>query len=178
MLGLSGWPRANKTEINCVELLIGKFHGRSLAHKGCPSRAAARGEFGTLAASAWVRRIGCAVLSVLVFAALAACTDESAFLPIEEGLKCASEAFKGHSGAFSLGENAIAYSYESPNGPARVVVAFDGSRRPVSTFFESAPHGSHPELMDAAHVIKDCVAYGSKARSENDKGGATSMIRK
>ena len=122
-------------------------------------------------------RIDRAVLSVLVFAALAACTDESAPLSIAEGLKCATEAFKGHPGVFSLGENAIAYSYESPNGPARVLVVFDAGRRPVKTFFESAPHGSHPELMDAAGVIKDCVAYGSK-RGESDKDGATSMIGK
>ena len=113
-------------------------------------------------------RINCAVLSVLVFAALAACTDESASLSIEEGLKCASEAFKGHPGVFSLRGNAIAYSYESPSGPARVIVAFDGRRRPVSTFFESAPLGSHPELMDAARAIKDCVAYGVKPRGESD----------
>ena len=123
-----------------------------------------------------MRRIGCAALSVLVFAALAACTDESASLSIEEGLKCATEAFKGHPGAFSLGDSAIAYSYESPHGPARVIVVFDERRRPVRTSFESAPHGSHPELMDAARVIKDCVAYGPKPRGESDKDGATSMI--
>ena len=120
-------------------------------------------------------RIDCAVLLVLVFAALAACADESASLSIEEGLKCANEAFKGHSGGFSLGENAIAYSYESPNGPAKVIVVFE-RRRPVRTSFESAPHGSHPELMDAARVIKDCVAYGVKPRADSDKDGATSMI--
>lgn len=72
------------------------------------------------------------VLSVLVFAALAGCTDDSGSLSIEEGLKCASEAFKGHRGAFSLGENAIAYLYDSPNGPARVMVVFDEKRRPVA----------------------------------------------
>jgi len=123
-------------------------------------------------------RIDRAVLSVLVFAALAACADESASLSIEEGLKRATEAFKGHPGVFSLGENAIAYSYESPNGPARVIVAFDGRRRPVRTIFESAPLGSHPELMDAARAIKDCVAYGAKPRAESDKDGTTSMIGK
>ena len=121
-------------------------------------------------------RIDSAILSVLVLAALAGCTDESARLSIEEGLKCATEDFKGHSGSFSLGENAIAYSYESPNGPARVIVVFDAGRRPVRTSFESAPHGSHPELMDAARVIKDCVAYGPKPRGESDKDGTTSMI--
>ena len=121
-------------------------------------------------------RIDCAILSVLLFAALAACADESASLSIEEGLNCAREAFKGHPGAFSLGENAIAYSYESANGPARVLVVFDAGRRPVRTLFESAPHGSHQELIDAARVVKDCVAYGAKPRGESDKNGATSMI--
>ena len=176
MLGLSGSPRGNKTEISCVELLIGKFCGRPLADKGCLSGVASRCEFPTLAGSASVRGIGCAVLSVLVFASLPACTDESARLSIEEGLKCASEAFKGHPGAFSLAENAIAYSYESPNGPARVIVVFDERRRPVRTLFESAPHGSHPKLMDAARAIRGCVAYGPKPRGESDKDGATSMI--
>jgi hypothetical protein len=70
----------------------------------------------------------------------------------------------------------ITHSYESRNGPAKVIVAFDGRRRPVRTFFESAPLGSHPELMDAARVIKDCVAYRVKPRAESDKDGATSMI--
>ena len=83
-----------------------------------------------------------------------------------------------HPGAFSPGANAISYSYESPNGPASIIVVFDAGRRPVSTFFESAPYGSHQELVDAARVIKDCVAYGPKARGERDKGGATSMIGK
>ena len=63
-----------------------------------------------------------------------------------------------------------------PNGPADVIVTFDERRRPVSTFFESAPLGSHEELMDAAQAIKNCVAYGPKARGESDKSGATSMI--
>ena len=42
-----------------------------------------------------------AVLSVLVFAALAACGNEGGRLSIEEGVKCASEAHKGHPGTFS-----------------------------------------------------------------------------
>jgi hypothetical protein len=146
------------------------------ADKGCLSGAASGGEFPTFAGSASVRGIGGAVLLVLVFAALAACTDESASLSIEEGLKCASEAFKGHPGAFSQRGNAITYSYKSPSGPANVIVTFDERRRPLSTFFESAPHGSHPELMDAARAIKDCVAYGPMPRGKSDKNGATSMI--
>ena len=119
-----------------------------------------------------------AVLSVFVFAALAGCADEGPRLSIEESLKCASEGFKGHPGSFSRRGNAIAYSFESPSGPANVIVTFDERRRPVSTFFESAPLGSHEELMEAAQAIKTCVAYGPKARGENSKSGATSMIRR
>ena len=112
-----------------------------------------------------------AVLSVFVFAALAACGNEGGQLSLEEGLKCASEGFKGHPGTFSRRGNVIAYLYESPNGPANVVVTFDERRRPVSMFFESAPLGSHEELIDAAQAIKICVAYGPKVRAENDKSG-------
>ena len=89
---------------------------------------------------------------------------------------CAREAFKSHPGTFSQRGNTITYSHESPNGPADVIVTFDGRRRPTNTFFESAPLGSHEELMDAAQAIKNCVAYGPKARAESDKNGATSMI--
>ena len=46
----------------------------------------------------------------------------------------------------------------------------------MNTFFESAPLGSHEELMDAAQAIKICVAYGPKAPEESDKSGATSMM--
>jgi hypothetical protein len=113
---------------------------------------------------------------VLLAAGLAGCGDESPRLSVEEGLKCANESFKGHPGTFSRRRNTITYSYESPNGPVVIIVTFDERRRPVSTFFESAPHGSHEELMEAAGVIKDCVAYGPKARGEIDKSGATSMI--
>jgi hypothetical protein len=117
------------------------------------------------------------VLALLVCAALSGCEDDGGRLSVAEGLKCAAEDFSGHSGSFSLGDNAIAYSYESANGPAKAIVVFDGWRRPVRTFFESAPHGSHQELMEATAVIKDCVAYGPKSRGKGDKGGATSMMR-
>jgi hypothetical protein len=117
-------------------------------------------------------------LAVLLVAGLAACSDEGGKLSLDEGRGCAAEAFSKQSGTFSRRENAISYSYESPNGPASIIVVFDAGRRPVSTFFESAPYGSHQELVDAARVIKDCVAYGPKARGERDKGGATSMIGK
>jgi hypothetical protein len=119
-----------------------------------------------------------AALSLLLCAALAACAENGGRLSLDEGLKCATEEFSGHAGTFSLGENAIAYSYESPNGSARVLVVFDAGRRPVRTLFESAPHGGHPELMDAARVIRDCVAYGPKPRGKSDKNGATSMMGK
>jgi hypothetical protein len=112
---------------------------------------------------------------LLVFAVLAACTDEGARLSVEEGLKCTIEGFNGHSGTFSQRGNTIAYSYESENGPANVIVTFDEWRRPVSTFFASAPHGSHEELMEAAQAIKHCVAYGWKGRAERDKSRTTSM---
>jgi hypothetical protein len=115
-------------------------------------------------------------LSVLVFIALAACGNEGGRLSIEEGLTCASEAYKGHPGTFSRAGNTITYSYESLNGRADVIVTFDERRRPVSTFFESAPLGSHEDLMDAAQAIKDCVAYGPKAQRERDKSGATSIV--
>jgi hypothetical protein len=117
-----------------------------------------------------------AVLPVLVFAALTACGNDGGRLSVEEGLACAREAFKGHVGTFSQHEKTIAYSYKSPNGRADVIVTFDERRRPVNTFFESAPLGSHEELMDAAETIKNCVAYGPKALGEGEKKGTTSMI--
>ncbi len=82
-------------------------------------------------------------------------------LPIEEARECATNEFEGHAGTFSARGNAIIYSFESMNGPANVIVTFDRRRRPVTTYFESAPHGSHQELMDAAQV-KNCVAYGGR----------------
>jgi hypothetical protein len=97
-------------------------------------------------------------------------------ISIEEGLTCARDVFKGHPGTFSRRGNTVAYSYESLNGAAGVVVTFDERRRPVSTFFESSPLGSHEELMDAAEAIKNCVAYGPKTGGESDKHRATSMI--
>ena len=115
-------------------------------------------------------------LTVLLVATLVACTDESGKLSLDEGRRCATEGFNNRSGSFSLGENTIAYGYESANGPGKVIVAFDGRRRPVRTFFESAPFGSHQELMEAASVIKDCVAYGPKTHGERNKAGATSMV--
>ena len=111
-----------------------------------------------------------ASLSTLVFVALAACGNEGGRLSLEEGLKCASEAYKAHPGTFSRRGNVIAYSHESASGTANVIVTFDERRRPVSTFFESAPLSTHEELMDAAQAIKHCVAYGPKARATSTVG--------
>jgi hypothetical protein len=114
---------------------------------------------------------------VIVCLVLAACENDGGKLSVAEGLKCAAQAFSDRAGRFSLGENAIAYTNETANGPAKVIVVFDGRRRPVRALFESAPHGSHQELMEAAALIKDCVAYGPKARGKSDNDGATSMMR-
>ena len=107
-------------------------------------------------------------LAPLVFVVVAACGNEGGRLTLEEGLKCASEAYKAHSGTFSRRGYVIAYSDESASRTANVIVTFDECRRSVSTFFVSAPLGSHEELMGAAQAIKNCVAYGPKARAEND----------
>ncbi|MGE3702680.1 MAG: hypothetical protein AB7G08_28525 [Hyphomicrobiaceae bacterium] len=110
-------------------------------------------------------------------AVLTGCADEGPRLSIEEAETCASEEFQGHPGTFSERDNTIAYSYASPNGPATIIVTFDGRRRPVRTFFESAPHGSHRELMDAAQAIKDCVEFGRKEQGP-DRRDSTSVIHR
>jgi hypothetical protein len=107
--------------------------------------------------------------ALLLLAALAGCEQESARLSVEDARTCAAEAFKSHAGTFSQDGNAIAYSFESPNGSAKVIVTFDDRRRPQSTFFQSAPLGSHEQLMDAAQAIKECVAYGRAFRGANGK---------
>jgi hypothetical protein len=101
---------------------------------------------------------------MLLVAALAGCMDGRSRLSVEEAFKCARERFEGHTGTFALKGNTIGYSYESRNGLAKVIVTFDGRHKPVSTFFESAPYGSHEELMDAAQAIKDCAEYGQTSR--------------
>ena len=50
--------------------------------------------------------------------------------PLKKASRAPREAFKGHAGTFSQRGNTIAYSYESPNGPADVIVTFDERRRP------------------------------------------------
>jgi len=112
--------------------------------------------------------------ALILIATLAGCTDEGLPLSVEEARKCATDEFEGHAGTFSQRGNAITFSYESINGPANVTVMFDGWRRPVSTFFESAPYGSHQKLMGAAEVIKNCVAYGRKAQRSNVSRSGTS----
>jgi hypothetical protein len=121
------------------------------------------------------RHIRCALILI---ATLAGCTDEGLPLSSEEARKCATDEFEGHTGTFAQRGNTIRYAYESQNGPANIVVTFDARRRPVSTFFESAPHGSHQELMDAAEVIKNCMAYGRKPQGSNVSRGTTSAIER
>ena len=70
-----------------------------------------------------------AALSTLVFVALAACGNEGGRFSLEEGLKCASDGLSGRPGTFNQAGNAIAYSYESPNGPATGIVTFLGSKK-------------------------------------------------
>jgi len=53
----------------------------------------------------------------------------------------------------------------SDSGTRLSVVGFDASRRPIPTFFASAPHGSHQQLMEAPQAIKNCAQYGG-ARKE------------
>jgi hypothetical protein len=101
-------------------------------------------------------------LALLLLSALVGCGQERARFSIEEAHACATNA--GHPGTFSHESSAIAYSYDSPGGPAEVIVVFDEDRRPEGTFFQSAPHGSHQELMDAASTIKACTEYGRAPR--------------
>jgi hypothetical protein len=94
----------------------------------------------------------------------------------EGTVNCARERFENHPGTFALTGNVIAYSYESKNGLAKVIVTLDESRKPVSTFFESAPYGSHEELMDAAQAIKDCAEYGRKSARSERRRNAPRMV--
>jgi hypothetical protein len=114
-------------------------------------------------------------LGLLFAAALPGCGQESARLSPAETLTCASERLEGHVGTLSLTAGAISYSYESANGPAKVIVTFDARHRPVSTFFQSAPHGAHEELMEAARAIKDCAEYG-RALGRAKGGGEASRL--
>jgi len=102
-----------------------------------------------------------AIIAFIAF--LTGCSGEAPTLSLEEGCACAKERYRDHPGTFALEGSKISYSYESKNGPAKVIVTFD-RQRPISTFFESAPYGSHEELMDAVAAIKNCVAYGTKPK--------------
>jgi hypothetical protein len=73
-------------------------------------------------------------LGLLLAAALSGCDQEKERLSPAETLTCASERLKGHVGTLSLTPDAISYSYESANGPAKVIVTFGARHRPVSTF--------------------------------------------
>jgi hypothetical protein len=105
-------------------------------------------------------------LALLLLSALVGCGQERTRLSIEEARACATNAFKDHPGRFSHDSSAIAYSFDSPGGPAKVIVVFAEDRRPERTFFESAPHGSHQELMDAASAIKACAEHGRAPHRE------------
>jgi hypothetical protein len=119
---------------------------------------------------ALVPRIGRAVrsLTVLLMAVLPGCADENPPLSLDEAVTCAGDRIKHQPGAFALIGNSIAYSYERENGAARVIVTFDERRRPINTFFERAPHGSHRDLMKAARAIKDCVAHGPQGQNDSE----------
>jgi hypothetical protein len=112
----------------------------------------------------------CAILIVVVLslATLSGCSEKNGRLPPQEAARCAEELLKGHPGALSVNGDSISYSYTSPNGPAKVIVSFDAWRRPVRTFFESAPYGSHEELTEAAVIIKRCAENGRSGHQVSD----------
>ena len=91
---------------------------------------------------------------------LSGCEEGNVRLPPAETVTCARDRLKGHVGTVSQTGDAIIYSYDSANGPAKVIVIFDAKRRHVSTFFESTPYGTHEELMEATEAIKNCAEYG------------------
>jgi len=112
-------------------------------------------------------------LALLLLGALVGCGKERAQLSIEEARACAANAFKDRPGTFSHDSSAIAYSFDTPGGPAKVIVVFAEDRRPERTFFQSAPHGSHRELMDAAGAIKACAEHGRAPRRQIVEGAQT-----
>jgi hypothetical protein len=104
---------------------------------------------------------------VLLLTTLSGCGEKNARLSPQEAARCAEELLKHYPGTLSAKGDAVSYSYASPNGPAKVIVIFDAWHRPVRTFFESAPYGSHEELTEAAVTIKRCAEYG-----RSDHGGS------
>ena len=115
-----------------------------------------------LFASDSMLRTRCTILAVglLLLAPLSGCDEGSVRLSPAESVTCARDRLKGHVGTVSQTGDAIIYSYDSVNGPAKVIVTFDAKRRHVSTFFESTPYGTHEELMEATEAIKNCAEYG------------------
>ena len=107
-------------------------------------------------------RTRCTILAVglLLLAPLSGCDEGNVRLSPAETVTCARDRLKGHVGTVSQTRDAIIYSYDSANGPAKVIVTFDAKRRHVSTFFESTPYGTHEELMEATEAIKNCAEYG------------------
>ncbi len=82
-------------------------------------------------------RTRCTILAVglVLLAPLSGCDEGSVRLSPAETITCARDPLKGHVGTVSQTGDAIIYSYDSVNGPAKVIVTFDAKRRHVSTFF-------------------------------------------
>jgi len=98
--------------------------------------------------------------SLLLAPLFSGCDAESTRLSPAETLACTQDRLKGHIGTVGLAGDTVTYSYESENGPAKVIVTIDAKRQHVSTFFGSTPYGTHEELMEAAEAIKNCAEYG------------------
>lgn len=101
-----------------------------------------------------------AALSAGVVLILPGCSAEERGLTVKEVNQCAKQRLGARGDRFSTMDTSIAYSTETENGLAEVIVTFDGDLKPVSTFFVSTPHGSHRKMMDAANVIKNCAGSG------------------
>jgi hypothetical protein len=99
-------------------------------------------------------------LSAGLIGILPGCSDDGRAHSVEDAYQCAKQRFGARGGTFSIMGNSIAYTFESENGPAKVIVTFDRNVRPISSFFASTPYGSHAVLMDADRAILDCAAYG------------------
>jgi hypothetical protein len=135
---------------------FGEARCQCRSHRGARRRASVAG-----AAFVSVRCVTLA-LSAGLIGILSGCSDEGGAHSIEDAYQCAKQRFGNRGGTFSLKGNSIAYSFESENGPAKVIVTFDRNLRPVSSFFASTPYGSHAVLMDADRAIQDCAAYGGR----------------
>jgi len=106
----------------------------------------------------WTRFV---LSAAAALAMLSACSDKASTNSLDQVRQCAEKRFATGGGMFSIDEDSIAYSFQSDNGQAKVVVRLDRNGRPVSTFFEQTPYGSHGKLMGAAGAIEYCAAYGT-----------------